>query len=74
VADFQLPNEDGYISVTDDDGDNHEDEDYTDEMPTNLESTLNQEHTVTVVLGLAGMANAIAKDNDGAMNDQENAT
>jgi hypothetical protein len=52
-------------------------------MPTNLEIILKQEHTVTVVLGLTGMANAMAtqeeeiieeEDNDGEMNDQTNAT
>jgi hypothetical protein len=43
-----------------------------------LASTLNQEHTVTAILGLTGVANAMAiqeeeiiieeEDNDGAMN------
>jgi hypothetical protein len=48
-----------------------------------MASTLNQEHTVTVVVGLTGMANAMAtqeeeileeEDNDGEMNDQVNET
>jgi hypothetical protein len=48
-----------------------------------LASTLNQEHTITAVLGLTHAANAMAtqeeqimeeEDNDGAMNVQVNAT
>jgi hypothetical protein len=48
-----------------------------------LVSTLNQEHTITAVLGLTNMANAMAtqeqeilgeEDNDGAMNYQVNET
>jgi hypothetical protein len=83
AAHLQFPNEEGEISVTDDDDDDPDDEGYTDDMPTNLESTLNQEHTVTAVLGLTGMANAMAtqveeilkeEDNDGEMNDQVNET
>jgi hypothetical protein len=50
---------------------------------THLASTLNQEHTITAVLGLTNMANAMAtqeqeilgeEDNDGAMNYQVNET
>jgi hypothetical protein len=49
---------------------------------THLASTLNQEHTITAVLGLTNMANAMAtqeeqilkeEDNDGAMDVQVNA-
>jgi hypothetical protein len=52
-------------------------------MPKKLASTLNQEHTITAVLGLTDVANAMAtqekelleeEDNDGAMNDQVNET
>jgi hypothetical protein len=48
-----------------------------------LENTLNQEHTITAVLGLTNMANAMAtqeeqileeEDNDGEMNVQVNET
>jgi hypothetical protein len=60
AADLQFPNEEGDISVTDDDGDDPDDEDYTDNTPTNLASTLNQEHTVIAVLGLTDMANTMA--------------
>jgi hypothetical protein len=59
-ADLQFPNEEGKISLSDDDDDHPNDEDYTDDTPTNLANTLNQEHTITAVLGLANMANAMA--------------
>jgi hypothetical protein len=36
AADLQYSNEDGEISVTDDDDEGPDDEDYTDYMPTNL--------------------------------------
>jgi hypothetical protein len=48
-----------------------------------LASTLNQEHTITAVLGLTDVENAMAtqeqqileeEDNDGSMNDQVNET
>jgi hypothetical protein len=42
AADLQFPNEDGENSVTDDDDDDPDDEYYTDDMPTNLEITLNK--------------------------------
>jgi hypothetical protein len=81
AADLQFPNEGGEISLTDDDDDDPNDEDYTDNTPTNLASTLNREHTITAVLGLTDMANAMAtqeekileeEDNDGSMNVQVN--
>jgi hypothetical protein len=81
AADLQFPNEEGEISLTDDDDNDPNDKDYTDDTPTNLASTLNQEHTITAVLGLTDMANAMAtkeeqileeEDNDGAMNEQVN--
>jgi hypothetical protein len=83
AAYLQFPNEEGEISLTDDDDNDPNDEDYTDDTPTNLASTLNQEHTVTAVLGLTDMTNAMAtqkeeileeEDNDGAINDQVNET
>jgi hypothetical protein len=83
AADLQFPNEDGEISLSDDDDDNSNDEDYTDDTPTNLENTLNQEHTITAVLGLTYMANSMAtqeeqilaeEDNGGAMDVQVNET
>jgi hypothetical protein len=49
AAALQFPNEEGEISVTIDDDDDPDDKDYTGDMPTNLASTLNQEHTGTVV-------------------------
>jgi hypothetical protein len=82
-ADLQFPNEDGEISLSDDDDDDPNDEDYTDDTPTNLENALNQEHTITAVLGLTDMANAMAtqekqilaeEDNDGTMDVQVNET
>jgi hypothetical protein len=60
AADLQFPNEEGEISLTDDDDDGPNDEDYTDNTPTNLASKLNQEHTITAVLGLTDMANSMA--------------
>jgi hypothetical protein len=60
AADFQFLNEDGEISLSDDVDDDPNDEDYTDDTPTKLENTLNQEHTITAVLGLTYMANAMA--------------
>jgi hypothetical protein len=60
AADLKFPNEEKEISLTDDDDDDPNDEDYTDNTPKNLASTLNQEHTITAVLGLNNMANAMA--------------
>jgi hypothetical protein len=83
AADLQFPNEEGEISLTDDDDDDPNGEDYTDDTPTNLENTLNQEHTITAMLGLTDMANAVAtqeeqilaeEDNDGAIDVQVNET
>jgi hypothetical protein len=83
AADLQFPNEEGEISVTDDDDDGPDNEHYTDDMPTNLASTLHEEHSITAVLGLTDMANCMAtqeeeileeEDNDGAINDQVNET
>jgi hypothetical protein len=76
-------NEEGEISFTDDEDDDPNNEDYTDDTPKNLANTLNQEHTITAVLGLTDMANAMAtqeeqilkeEDNYGAMNVQVNET
>jgi hypothetical protein len=81
AADLQFPNEEGEISLSDDDGDDPNDEDYTEDTPENWENTLNQEHTITTVLGLTDMENAMAtqeeqilaeEDNDRAMNVQVN--
>jgi hypothetical protein len=83
AADLQFPNEDGEISVSDDDDDDPNGEDYTDHTRTNLEHTLNQEHTITAVLGITYVANAMAtqekqilaeEDNDGAIDVQVNET
>jgi hypothetical protein len=83
AADLQFPNENGEISLSDDDDDDPRHEDYTYDTPTNLENTLNQEHKITVVLGLTDMANAMAtqeeqilaeEDNNGAMDFQVNET
>jgi hypothetical protein len=61
AADLQFQNEKGEISLTDDDDDdNPNDEDYTDDTSTNLVSTLNQEDTITAILGLTNMSNAMA--------------
>jgi hypothetical protein len=82
-ADLQFTNEEGESSLTDNDDDDPNDEDYTDDTATNLASTLNQEHTITDILGLTDMANAMAtqeeqilkeEDNDGEMDVQVNAT
>jgi hypothetical protein len=82
AADLKFTNEEGEISLTYDDDDPN-DEEYTDDTPTNLASTLNQEHTIIALFGLTDMANAMAtqkekileeEDNDGAMNVQVNET
>jgi hypothetical protein len=62
----------GYISFTDDDDENPDEEDYTDDMPTNLESTLNQEQPVTAILGLTGMANAMATQEEKILKEEDN--
>jgi hypothetical protein len=75
AADLKFPNEDGEISVTDDDDDDDDEpdnEDYTGDMPTNLESTLNQEDTATVVLGLTGMSYAMATQEQEILIEEEN--
>jgi hypothetical protein len=72
AADLKFPNEDGESSVTDDDDDDPDDKDYTDDMPTNLESTPNQEHTVTAVLGLIGMANTMATQEEEILEEEDN--
>jgi hypothetical protein len=72
AADLQFPNDDVEISVTDDDDDDPDNEDYTDDMPTNLESTLNQDHTVIVILGLTGMENAIANQEEEILEEEDN--
>jgi hypothetical protein len=83
AADLQFTNEDGEISSSEDDDDGPNDEDYTDDTPTNFENTLNQEHTITAVLGLTYIANSVAtqeeqilaeEDNDAAMDVQVNET
>jgi hypothetical protein len=83
AADLQFPNEAGEISLTNDDDYDPNHKDYTDDTPTNLASTLNQEKKITAVLGLTDMANAMAtqeeqileeEDNDVAMNVQANET
>jgi hypothetical protein len=80
---LQYLNEEGEVSPSDDDDDDPNDEDYIDDTPKNLEDTLNQEHTITAVLGLTYMAHYMAtqeeqilteEDNDGAMNVQVNET
>jgi hypothetical protein len=83
AADLQFPNEKAEVSLSDDDDDDPNDEDYIDDTPTNLEDTLNQEHTITAVLGITDIANAMAtqeeqiiaeEDNDGAINGTVNET
>jgi hypothetical protein len=69
---LQFPNEEGEISLTDDDDDDPNDEDYTDDTPTNLENTLNQEHTITAVLGLTDMANAMATQEEQILSEEDN--
>jgi hypothetical protein len=58
ICNFQMRR--GEISLTDDDDDNPNDKDYTDNTPTNLAITLNQEHAITAILGLTDMENAMA--------------
>jgi hypothetical protein len=60
AADLQFSNEEGEVSLSDYDDDDPNDEEYIDDTPTNLEDTLNQEHTITAVLGLTYMANVMA--------------
>jgi hypothetical protein len=82
AADLQYPNDDGEINISDDDNEYPRDGDYTDNLPTNLEDTIDQEHDVTALLGLTGMAITMAdqeqeqleeEDNDGETHDQVNA-
>jgi hypothetical protein len=40
-------------------------------MPPNLASTLNQEHTVTVVLGLTDMENAMATQEEEILEEED---
>jgi hypothetical protein len=81
AADLQYPNGDGEISISDDDNEDHLDGGYTEDLPTNLVDTLDQYHDATAVLGLTGMAIAMAdqeqeqlegEDNDGETHEQEN--
>jgi hypothetical protein len=65
-------NEEGEKSLTDDDGDNPNDEDYTDDTPTNLASTLNQEPMITAVLGLTDMANTMATQEEQTLEEEDN--
>jgi hypothetical protein len=59
AADFKYPNEDGEVSDSEDEPEDPSHADYTKDMPTNLGDTLDQEHEVTYVLGLTGMANYV---------------
>jgi hypothetical protein len=72
AADLQFPNEEGEISLTDDDDDDPNDEVYTDDTPTNLEDTFNQEHTITAILGLTDMANAMATQEEKILEEEDN--
>jgi uncharacterized protein YyaL (SSP411 family) len=72
AADFHLSNEEGGISLTEDDDDDPNEEDYTDDTPTNLASTLNQEHTITAVLELINMTNAMATQEEQILEEEDN--
>jgi hypothetical protein len=72
AADLQFTNEEGEISLTDDDDGDPNDEDYTDDTTKKLANTLNQEHTITAVLGLTDMANAMATQEEQMLEEEDN--
>jgi hypothetical protein len=81
ATDLQYPNGNGEISISDDEPEDPFDADYTEDMPTNLGETLDQEHEVTYVLGLTDMTIAMAdqeqeqlkqEENDGEIHEQAN--
>jgi hypothetical protein len=80
--DLQYPNDDGEISISNNNNEDPLDGDYKDDLPMNLGDTLDQEHGITAVLGLTRMIISMAAQeqeqleeeyNDGETHDQANA-
>jgi hypothetical protein len=74
--DLKYSNGDGEVSESNEEPEDHFDADYTEDMPTTLGDTVDQEHEGTSGLCLTGMPNAMAdreqeqleqKENDGEM-------